>query len=104
MFFAALSRCARPAHVRRTIQKGQHFTRQGLYGIIRGLFKRSGLGAKLSPDSLRHAFATHLLENNLQLRDVQALLGHKDIRTTERYTHVSVQHAQQKYNQAHPRA
>ena len=83
---------------------GTPLTRQGLYSIIKTLFKKSGLSDSLSPHSLRHAFATHLLENNLQLRDVQQLLGHSDIRTTERYTHVTTSHSQNVYNQAHPRS
>lgn len=84
--------------------QGNPFTRQGLYFVIKSLFKKSGLTSALTPHSLRHAFATHLLENHLQLRDVQQLLGHQDIRTTECYTHVSTRHIQSVYNQAHPRA
>lgn len=97
--------CKNPTETRLLLtQKGHPFTRQGLYYVIKTLFRKTGLADSLSPHSLRHAFATHLLENRLQLRDVQQLLGHQDIRTTERYTHVSTKHVQDLYNQAHPRA
>lgn len=83
---------------------GGKLSRIGFYKIIQNLADAAGIRKKISPHTLRHSFATHLLENGASLRSVQELLGHEDIMTTENYTHVSKKHLQKAYNTAHPRA
>lgn len=85
-------------------KSGQKLSRVGFYKIIQTLATASGIEKSISPHTLRHSFATHLLENGADLRAVQELLGHEDIMTTENYTHISKQHLQNAYQSAHPRA
>jgi integrase/recombinase XerD len=84
--------------------RGGPLTRQGLYKIVQGYARDAGLAGKMSPHTLRHSFATHLLENGCDLRAVQEMLGHADIATTQMYTHISGQHLRDVYFDAHPRA
>jgi integrase/recombinase XerD len=83
---------------------GRGLSRQGAWAIIRGHARRAGLTTRLSPHTLRHTFATHLLEGGADLRDVQAMLGHADIKTTEVYTHLSRARLREVYERHHPRA
>lgn len=85
-------------------KNGQKLSRVGFYKIIQTLAVSAGIEKSISPHTLRHSFATHLLENGADLRAVQELLGHEDIMTTENYTHISKQHLQNAYQAAHPRA
>ena len=70
-------------------RRGGGLTRQGLYKIVQRHAKTAGLATKMSPHTLRHTFATHLLAGGCDLRSLQEMLGHADIATTQLYTHVS---------------
>ena len=83
---------------------GKKISRIGFYKIIRNLAVKAGIEKPISPHTLRHTFATHLLENGADLRSVQELLGHEDVLTTEHYTHISKARLQDAYESAHPRA
>lgn len=84
--------------------RGERLTRQGLWLIIKGYARQLGLEHKVTPHTLRHSFATHMLNGGAGLREVQKLLGHANISTTQVYTHVSQDRLRQVYDQAHPRA
>ncbi|HTR74428.1 MAG TPA: site-specific tyrosine recombinase XerD [Solirubrobacterales bacterium] len=84
--------------------RGGPLTRQGLYKIVQRHAAEVGLDGKMSPHTLRHSFATHLLSNGCDLRAVQEMLGHADIATTQMYTHLSGDRLKQVYYDAHPRA
>ncbi|HEX6116931.1 MAG TPA: site-specific tyrosine recombinase [Solirubrobacterales bacterium] len=84
--------------------RGGPLTRQGLYKIIRRHARAAGLEGKMSPHTLRHTFATHLLAGGCDLRSVQEMLGHADIATTQMYTHLSGEEIKEAYFKAHPRA
>jgi integrase/recombinase XerD len=83
---------------------GSRISRVGFYKIIQSLAEKAKIDKPISPHTLRHSFATHLIENGADLRVVQDLLGHEDILTTELYTHISKRHLQDAYQSAHPRA
>ncbi len=82
---------------------GAPLTRQALWTLIKKYGKKAGITSPLSPHVLRHSFATHLLEKGLDIRSIQLLLGHEDIRTTEIYTHVSLAHLKKTLEEHHPR-
>jgi integrase/recombinase XerD len=84
--------------------RGQALTRQGLYKIVRRHATTVGLAERMSPHTLRHTFATHLLSGGCDLRSVQEMLGHADVATTQLYTHLSPAHLKDVYFRAHPRA
>ncbi|QLY39617.1 site-specific tyrosine recombinase XerD [Hujiaoplasma nucleasis] len=83
---------------------GQPLSRVGFFKLIKKLANDVHIQKQVSPHTLRHSYATHLLENGADLRTVQELLGHEDILTTENYTHVSKKRINKIYNDAHPRA
>ncbi|HEY7933778.1 MAG TPA: site-specific tyrosine recombinase XerD [Solirubrobacteraceae bacterium] len=85
-------------------RRGGALTRQGLYKIIQGHARRAGLEQKMSPHTLRHSFATHLLAGGCDLRSLQEMLGHADLATTQIYTHMSAERLKETYFSAHPRA
>ena len=84
--------------------RGGGLTRQGLYKIIQRHAKAAGLEGRMSPHTLRHTFATHLLSGGCDLRSVQEMLGHADVATTQLYTHLSRERIKEVYFKAHPRA
>jgi integrase/recombinase XerD len=84
--------------------RGRRLSRQGLHQIIKGYARQAKLPDDVSAHTLRHSFATHLLEGGADLRAVQEMLGHADLSTTQIYTHVTTAHIQKIYQEAHPRA
>jgi len=84
--------------------RGAGLTRQGLYKIVQRHARAAGLEGRMSPHTLRHTFATHLLAGGCDLRSVQEMLGHADVATTQIYTHVSAESLKDVYFRAHPRA
>jgi integrase/recombinase XerD len=84
--------------------RGSGLTRQGLYKIVQRHARTAGLEHKMSPHTLRHTFATHLLAGGCDLRSLQEMLGHADIATTQVYTHLSAERLKDVYFDAHPRA
>jgi integrase/recombinase XerD len=84
--------------------RGGPLTRQGLYKVIQRHAAEVGLADRMSPHTLRHSFATHLLSGGCDLRSVQEMLGHADVSTTQLYTHLSDTRIKEVYFKAHPRA
>lgn len=104
-------RDARPRLARRKDEKalflnrrGERLTRQGFWQILKQYAKAAGITVPVTPHTLRHSFATHMLSGGADLRAVQELLGHANISTTQIYTHLTSDHVRRTYQKAHPRA
>ncbi len=85
-------------------RRGLRLTRQGFWQKIKEYAQSAGLDSEITPHTLRHSFATHMLSGGADLRSVQELLGHANISTTQVYTHLTSEHIRRSYDKSHPRA
>jgi integrase/recombinase XerD len=85
-------------------RRGERLTRQGFWLILKGYAKSAGIETHVTPHTLRHSFATHMLRGGASVRDVQELLGHANVSTTQVYTQLADTHLREVYEQVHPRA
>ena len=84
-------------------QKGGRITRQSAWSIVIKAAERAGIKEQVSPHSMRHSFATHLLDGGADIRVVQELLGHASVTTTQIYTLITIDRLRESYSTAHPR-
>ena len=84
--------------------RGTPLSRVGAWGVIKRAARQAGIAKRVTPHTLRHTFATHLLEGGADLRAVQEMLGHRDLATTQLYTHVDRDYLRTVHRQFHPRA
>jgi len=84
--------------------RGERLTRQGFWLILKGYAREAGIEGRVTPHTLRHSFATHMLRGGMDIHKVQELLGHANISTTQVYTQISREHIREAYEKAHPRA
>jgi integrase/recombinase XerC len=85
-------------------KNGSRLTSRSVGRLLTKYLGQAGLDPRTSPHTLRHSFATHLLDRGADIRSVQELLGHRSLATTQIYTHVTTQRLRDSYHQAHPRA
>jgi integrase/recombinase XerD len=85
-------------------RRGQRLTRQGFWLILKNYAAAADIKSPVTPHTLRHSFATHMLTGGASVRNVQELLGHANISTTQVYTHLSDQHLRDQFERTHPRA
>ena len=85
-------------------RRGKRLTRQGVWLLLKAYARQAGLQEEVTPHTLRHSFATHLLQGGASLRHVQEMLGHASIATTQIYTHLTGEHVREEYARAHPRS
>lgn len=85
-------------------RRGERLTRQGFWLILKGYAEDAGILGRVTPHTLRHSFATHMLRGGMDIHKVQEILGHANISTTQVYTQVSREHIREAYEKAHPRA
>jgi integrase/recombinase XerD len=85
-------------------RRGERLTRQGFWLILKGYSTEAGIRGRVTPHTLRHSFATHMLRGGMDIHKVQELLGHANISTTQVYTQVDREHIREAYEKAHPRA
>ncbi len=102
-YLAARPRASDPRPVFQNA-KGRRLTVRSVHRLLKACALRAGLDPRTKPHTLRHSFATHLLDRGADLREVQELLGHASIATTQIYTHVSMERLKKVYERAHPRA
>ena len=98
-----LTRSDSPANVFLNFRGGR-LSRMGVHKILRKVVLAAGIGKSVSPHTMRHSFATHLLEGGADLRAVQEMLGHADISTTQIYTHIDREYLKEVHRTFHPRA
>jgi integrase/recombinase XerD len=84
--------------------RGEPLSRVGAWGVVKRCAERAGITKRVTPHTLRHTFATHLLEGGADLRAVQEMLGHADLATTQLYTHVDREYLRSVHKRFHPRA
>ena len=85
-------------------RRGERLTRQGFWLILKNYAHEAGIDASVTPHTLRHSFATHMLRGGASVRDVQEMLGHANVSTTQVYTQLADSHLREVYEQVHPRA
>lgn len=101
---ALIAKAKKPSPALFLNQRGNRLSRQSAWGIVQGAANKAAIVDEVSPHTLRHSFATHLLDGGADVRVVQELLGHASVTTTQLYTKVTVDHLREVFIEAHPRA